>query len=284
MNSMYTEFGEKLQSAISSIESLTWKDKNGADIKLITAPEEDIQKWYKHCYEMLYNPSLFYPGKYLVRENIYKTWDSCNTELFVRYLIHDCDTNIKTKKDILDYINGHRLIYNEDILNKSISILFDGLDPVFQKITVSRLMDACFDKLDVLNKKMITDKFILAQGIWLTDEEKIELTEVDKDGQIRNRMEVIKERLCLNPDVRLRISPTGLSFSEFRSLVKLSSLPKISSLSTIALQTLRDKVLLLLDNDLNYHINKWNTLMSDIQRVAKVRNITLPTFKTEDKA
>jgi hypothetical protein len=51
-------------------------------------------------------------------------------------------------------------------------------------------MDACFDKLDVLNKKMITDKFILAQGIWLTDEEKIELTEVGKDGKARNRMEV----------------------------------------------------------------------------------------------
>lgn len=114
-------------------------------------------------------------------------------------------------------------------------------------------MDACFDKLNVLNKKMITDKFILAQGIWLTDEEKIELTEV---GKARNRMEVIKERLCLNPDIKLRVSPTGLSFTEFRSLVQLSSLPKISSLTTIALKTLRDKILLLLDNDLDYHINK----------------------------
>ncbi len=117
-------------------------------------------------------------------------------------------------------------------------------------------MDACFDKLDVLNKKMITDKFILAQGIWLTDEEKIELTEVGKDGKARNRMEVIKERLCLNPDIKLRVNPTGLSFTEFRSLVQLSSLSKISSLTTIALKTLRDKILLLLDNDLDYHINK----------------------------
>ncbi|MEG0773567.1 hypothetical protein [Clostridium sp.] len=69
-------------------------------------------------------------------------------------------------------------------------------------------------------------------------------------------MEVIKERLCLGSDIRLRICPTGLSFSEFRSLVQLSALPKISTLSTIALKTLRDKVLLLLDNDLNYHIDK----------------------------
>lgn len=76
-------------------------------------------------------------------------------------------------------------------------------------------MDACFDKLDILNKKMITDKFILAQGIWLTDNEKVELTEVDSNGRVRNRMEVIKERLCLNPDIKLRVSPTGLSFLNF---------------------------------------------------------------------
>lgn len=142
-------------------------------------------------------------------------------------------------------------------------------------------MDACFDKLDVLNKKMITDKFILAQGIWLTDEEKVELTEVDENGYARNRMEVIKERLCLSPDIKLRISPTGLSFAEFRSLVQLSALPKISSLSSVTLKTLRDKILLLLDNDLNYHITKWNTLMSNIQRVANARNIALPTFENE---
>lgn len=250
----------------------------------MTAPEEDIQKWYKHCYEMLYNVSPWYPGKYVIRENIHKTWDSCNTELFVRYLLHECNTDIKTKKDILDYINKQRAVHEEDILNESISILFNGLDPIFERVTVNRLMDACFDKLDVLNKKMITDKFILAQGIWLTDEEKIELTGVDKNGQVRNRMEIIKERLCLNPDIKLRISPTGLSFAEFRSLVQLSPLPKISSLSTIALKTLRDKILLLLDNDLNYHINKWNMLMSNIQRVAEARNIKISTSYLENKA
>lgn len=167
----------------------------------------------------------------------------------------------------------------EDIINESISVLFNGLDPIFEKVTVSRLMDACFDKLDVLNKKMITDKFILSQGIWLTDDEKVELTETNENGKLRNRMEVIKERLCLDPDVKLRISPTGLSFAEFRSLVQLSPLPKISSLSTIALKTLRDKILLLLDNDLNYHINKWNTLMTNIQKVAEARHITLPNFE-----
>ena len=279
---MSTEFGEKLQKAMDKIESLTWRDKNGNDIKLIEASEDNLNKWYKHCYEMLYNPSLFNPGKYYIRKNIWKTWNSCNTELFVRYLLHECDTPIKTKKDLLDYINSKRSETERDIINESISVLFNGLDPIYEQITISQLMDACFDKLDVLNKKMITDKFILSQGIWLTDDEKVELTETSSDGRMRNRMEIIKERLCLDPNIKLRITPTGLSFAEFRSLVQLSSLPKISSLSSIALKTLRDKILLLLDNDLNYHINKWNVLMRNIERIAEARNIELPKFEVND--
>jgi hypothetical protein len=99
------------------------------------------------------------------------------------------------------------------------------------------------------------------------------------DGKIRNRMEVIKERLAgyVNADVKLRITPTGLTFAEFRSLVQLPPLPKISSLSTVALKTLRDKILLLLDNDLDYHINKWTTLINNIERVAEFKNYQLVT-------
>lgn len=91
-------------------------------------------------------------------------------------------------------------------------------------------------------------------------------------------MDVIKERLCLPNDIKIRICPTGLSFAEFRSLVQLSTLPKISSLSTIALRTLRDKILLLLDNDMNYHIDKWNTILNNIKRVAERRHINIEEY------
>ena len=227
---------------------------------------------------MLYNPSPWSPGKFEVRKNIQNLWNACNTELFVRVLIHDCDTSIKTKKDLLEFINSMKAQTERNIINESIGVLFNGLEPEFEKITVNKLMDACFDKLDVLNTKLITERFILAQGIWLTDEEKEDLTERDEKGNIRNRMEVVKERLAgwINPNVHLRISPTGLSFAEFRSLVQLGQMPKISSLSTIALKTLRDKVLLLLDNDLDYHISKWQLLCKNIERVAELRSIELP--------
>lgn len=275
---MDTEFGAKLKEAIAAkdndINSLVWKDKTGVNIRLMDISQNELKRYHRHCEQMLTNRDIYKPGKLVIRENIQKCWDSCNAELFARYLMHDCETDIKTNKDLLDFINVQRKANNVDV-EDSISVLFTGLPPIYEKVTVGKLMDVCFDKLDVLNKKMITDKFIIAQGIWLTDEEKQELTELETGDKIRNRMEVIKERLCLNPDIRLRVSPTGLSFAEFRALIQLSDLPKISSLSTIALKTLRDKVLLLLDNDLDYHINKWMKIKKDIERVAEYKNWNL---------
>ena len=55
-------------------------------------------------------------------------------------------------------------------------------------------------------------------------------------------MEVIKERLLL-PNIKLRVDPRGFSYAEFRSLIHLTPLPKISSLPTDTLRLLRDKVL-----------------------------------------
>lgn len=272
---MCTEFGAKLQEAITArdndINSFVWKDRTGNTVRLMDMDQNELKKCYRHCVQMLTNKDLYRPGKLEVRKNIQKCWDSCNTELFARYLFHEADQDvIKTAKHLLDYINTHRA-NNEVSLEDSITVFFNNVPPIFESVTVGKLMDYCFDKLDVLNRKMISDKFIYAQGIWLTEEEKKDLTEYN-NGKIRNRMEVVKERLCLHPDTPLRISPTGLSFAEFRSLVQLPALPKITSLSTIALKTLRDKILLLLDNDLDYHIAKWNKFKENIERVAEYKN------------
>ena len=106
------------------------------------------------------------------------------------------------------------------------------------------------------------------------DDEKKELTEYDSEGNMRKWLDVVKERLFLN-NVRLRIDQKGLSYSEFRSLVQMDKLPKISSLPTATLKLLRDKILLLLDSDLNYHIDKWTAIKEQIEKVAEYKKITL---------
>lgn len=192
-------------------------------------------------------------------------------------MLYECDTTLKTRKDILDCINSYKEQTEDNILDQSISYIFNGVSPMFEKVTIRRLLDACFDKLEVFNRKIITDKFLLSQGIWLTHQEKVDLTEKDEHGKIRNKKEVICERLSLkeNFQKQLRFTTTGFTYSEFRSIVQMPMLAKISALPTNTLVTLRDKVILLLDNELDYHINKWNKLLKNIVEVADKRKIPL---------
>lgn len=243
-------------------------------MKLVDMSKDELQKCYVHCTDMLYNKSKHIPGKYQVRENIHHLYRSCNAELFLRYILHEIDVDfLKSNKDVIDLMNNFKAA-NGLKADASVSTIFDNIPVVFNSVTIDELYDACLDKLDVLNKKLISDKFILAQGIWLTDSEKQELTEYDDNGKLRNRLDVMKERLFMD-NVRLRISPNGLSYTEFRSLVQLADLPKISSLTTTTLKLLRDKILLLLDNDLDYHIEKWTSLMNSVKKVAEVNGYTL---------
>lgn len=274
---MCTEFGEKLQNAMNSINSFIWINKKGESIKMVDMPADQLQEAAKHCYEMLYNETSYNVGRLIVRKNIHSIWDSCNAELFARHLLYECNVGFKSRKDILDCINQYKANYDGDLLDQSVSTIFEGLPPIFEKVTIRRLMDACFDKLDVFNRKIINDKFLLYQGIWLTNQEKNDLTEKDENGVMRDRKEVICERLGLNKinPKMLRFNPTGLSYAEFRSIVQLSPLTKVSTLPSTTLETLRDKILLLLDNDLDHHINKWNTLLKNCKAVAERRMIPL---------
>lgn len=274
---MNTEFGEKLQNAMNSIDSFIWVNKKGESVKMVNMPADELQLAAKHCFEMLYNESSYNVGRLIVRKNIHSIWDSCNAELFARYLLHECNVGFKSRKDILDCINNYRAEYEGDILDQSVSLIFNGLPPVFEKVTIRRLMDACFDKLDIFNRKIINDKFLLYQGIWLTNDEKNDLTEKDENGNMRDRKEVICERLSLKwiTPKQLRFTPTGLSYTEFRSIAQMGPVTKISTLPSNTLETLRDKILLLLDNDLDHHINKWNTLLKNCKAVAERRHIPL---------
>ena len=236
---------------------------------------EDLQKAYNHCTDMLFNKSKTSPGKYTVKRNIAIAFENCNAELLMRYLQHDCNIDIlKTNSGILSFLSQMRKENNID-LNEPVSVLFTNLPPIFENVTIDKLMSACFDKLDIINRKMISDKFIIGQGIWLTEKEKEDLTEYDDKGKRRDWKDVIKERLILNPDLQILWNPNGFSYTEFRALVKLDPFPKISSLPTTTLKLLRDKVLLLLDYNLDYHINKWTSLMHSIEAVAEYKQITL---------
>jgi hypothetical protein len=71
------------------------------------------------------------------------------------------------------------------------------------------------------------------------------------------------------------VDPKGFSYSEFRSLVHLEPLPKISRLPSDTLRLLRDKVFILLDADTDYHIQKWMNIKTNIEKIAEYKGIDL---------
>ena len=273
-----TEFGNTLLNAIvnknDDINQYVWKGKDNKEIRLLDMSDNELQKVYNHATDMLYNNNKYTPGKSQVKKNIRVLIAHCNAELLKRYILHECNIDIlKSPIEIVQFIRESKKANNLTDTD-SVTTLFSHLPKEFETVTLDLLLSACLDQLDIINRKMISDNFILSQGIWLTDEEKADLTEYDENGQMRSWMEVIKERLIL-PNIKLRVDPRGFSYAEFRALIHLSPLPKISTLPTDTLRLLRDKVFILLDADTDYHINKWETIKSNIEKVAEYKKITL---------
>lgn len=257
------------------MKNYLWKNQNGSTKKLVEMPYEDLQRAYNHTTDMLWNTVPSSIGKTKVKLNIKKAVIACNAELLLRYLLKEMPIDaFKTNWDIINYIKARKEADNLKNTD-SVSTLFTGLSNVYSNVTIDDLMDACFDKLECINRKMISDKFILSQGIWLTKEEKEELTEIDEEtNERRSFMDVIKERLFLN-NVRLRVDPKGFSYAEFRALIKMAPMTKISSLPSKTLEILRDKVLLLLDAETDKQIARWTNLMQQIEEVADYKHFML---------
>lgn len=272
-----SEFGDTLKNAINKVNDLNqyvWKSKDGKTIRLLDMSKEELQKIYNHANDMLYNTNKYTPGKFQVKKNIRTLISHCNAELLKRYILHECNIDIlKSPIEVVQFIRDNKKSSNLADTD-SVTTLFSHLPKEFESVTLDLLLSACLDQLDLINRKMISDNFILSQGIWLTEAEKVDLTEYDENGQVRPWMEVIKERLLL-PNIKLRVDPRGFSYAEFRSLIHLTPLPKISSLPTDTLRLLRDKVFILLDADTDYHINKWEIIKSNIEKVAEYKKISL---------
>lgn len=127
--------------------------------------ESELQNVYDHSNSMIYNSSKYTPGKLQVKKNIRMLINQCNAELFKRYLLHECNIDLlKTPIDIVQYLRDFKKANNltED---DSVSSIFNHLPKEFEPVTIGMLLSACLDQLEVINRRMITDGFILAQGI-----------------------------------------------------------------------------------------------------------------------
>ena len=229
-----------------------------------------LQNAYNHTLDMLYRKTNYKFGKLEVRKNIQKIYTSCNAELLHRYIQHELTIDIfKTNRDVLDFINNFKE-QNKVTNNDNITLMFNNLPKEYENLTIGDLLRACLDALDPINRKLISNEFIMSLGIWLTEDEKRDLTDFE-NGKLRPWIQVMKERLFIDSGY-FRVTPTGLSYTELRALLNLEPNARVSGVPSATLRLLRDKILLLLDNDLEYHIKKWTELQEKIETVASYKN------------
>lgn len=278
---------ERLEEAMASkktdIKNFIWKGEkkevNGVmmqeEIRLIDADEKQLKKFYNHCMSMLYNQDKQNPGRYLLLDIIKDQIARCNCELFLRWLEQEKGkprfTFLSDVRTILD--NNKDSI--PDTNNIPISTIVGGCPDEFKDIPISLIIDGCIDRLGYFNKQHITLSFILKQGLWFTQQELKDLTEKNEDGTTRDRVEVVKEKLGLTkPNINIYITPKGLSFAQLKAMTSLRS-KKYSELTTDQLKTLRNIILFALSDEVRFHINQWEARISQLQEVAKLKDITL---------
>lgn len=277
---------EKIEAAFmeknNNIKSFVWKGKkeevNGQmmqrEIRLMDATPEQLKEFYEHCQSMLHNTNKDNPGRYTLLEIIKEQRLKCNTELFLRWLETEKGMpRFRFMESLRNTLNNNKdAITDPDLF--PISVCVGGCPDEFADIPISIVLEGCLDKLGKFNKQHLTLTFILKQGLWFTAQESKDLIEKNSKGEIRDKLEVAKERLNLKTSISLYITPKGLSYGQLRSMIGLKS-KKYSELTTGQLETLRNRILFSLEDDVRFHINQWETRKNQILQVCEARNITL---------
>ena len=274
---------ERLEEALmnkSETASYIWKGKKVKvgdkfvqdEFKLIDASDDKLREIYKHCNTMLFNESKDDLGRYLVLNLIKDQKDRCNTELFLRSLEN---SDVKIPRYVLnEQIQEILKTSNNSAKELTIQNVSQNCPLEFKNLPLTLVIDGCLDKLGVFNKKHLTLAFILKQGVWLTPQEMKDLTEIDNSGNIRNRLDVIRERLNIDKNILFRINSKGLSYTNLRALLQLKN-KKYSELTTDQLTVLRNRILFNLENEIKYHARQWESRMKQIEEVANERGIKL---------
>lgn len=273
---------EALERKNNDINSFVWKGRkvevDGKMVQsekyLMDCSEHELRGFYAHCDSMLNNESEKDPGRYVLINITKDQRMRCNVELFLRWLEEE---NALPRFKFLEALQGF-LETNKDAVDPATfpigQILHQGCPEEFEDIPAELVVEGCKDKLGRFNKKHITLSFILKQGLWFTAQESKELTEKDASKNIRDRIEVVKEKLKLPERVRIHTNPTGLSFAQLKSLINLRS-QKYSKLDTDQLVLLRDRILFDLEDDARKHAEQWEVRKKQIEAVCEAKGFTL---------
>lgn len=282
-----TKMAEAIEKKKSDINSFVWKGRkvevDGQFIqeekRLVDCTEAELNSFYNHCQSMLWNKNDKDPGRYVLLNIIKDQRVRCNAELFLRWL-EDPDEIGFPRFKFLEALRGF-LDTNKDAVDPVTfpinGVLKSDQCPVeFADIPCSIVLEGCLDRLGRFDKHHLTLSFILKQGLWFTPQESKDLAIKDENGNIRDRIEVVRENLKLPTTIKIHTSPKGLSYSQLRSMINLKS-KKYSDLTTDQLRLLRDRILFSLEDDVRLHADQWEERKKQIIKVMESKGYSLPS-------
>jgi hypothetical protein len=285
---MNTVLGDALQKAMSSkkndFSSFVWKgekrkegDKYVQDsIKIADMNADQLKKCYEHCEKMLHNDDPKNLGRYNVLEEVTDQINKCNVELLLRFFENSYmrDTREDIRRRSLWVSLRQFKANNPEITDLSavpLTKISSNLPSEFDDVNIQDTMDGCLDYLGVFNKQHLTMTFITKMGLWFTKAEENEL----KGNSNADRLRIAKEKLHLPEKLNLKLSEKGLSYHEMRAILILPKKQKYSDMTTEQLVTLRNKVLLRFQREVDGHIFSWRKLQKQIELVAKSKGVDL---------
>ena len=265
--------------------SFVWKGEKKKDgeryvqdnERIIDMSPERLKACYNHCEKMLHNEDPRHLGRYNVLDEVTDQLNKCNVELLLRYYengyLHS-DSRADVKRKSL-WISLRQLQSNNpeitDWTQVPITQISTDLPSEFHDINIADVMDGCIDYLGAFDKQHLTMTFITKMGLWFTKAEENEL----KGTSNTERLKIAKERLRLPEKLNLRFSEKGLSYHEMRAMLVLPKKQKYADMTTEQLTTLRNKVLLRFQREVDGHIYSWKRLQKQIELVAKSKGINL---------
>ena len=270
-----------MSAKANDINNFVWKGPkvNGVqeEIRLVDADFYQLQKFYNHCNEMLYNKDSKYPGRVVLKDIVQDQIQRCRAELLIRWLRSEKQyTTTNCLEDLRAIISNNKEELTQDVIKTyAIGNIMNGLPIEFERVPISLVMDACLDSLGVLDNSHLTLNFIVKMGLWFTPQEMQKpvadggLYKKDPEtGKAVNRLEVVTKELRLNPSISLRIDNTGLSYAEFRSMCRLKR-DKYANLTSDQLRLLSNKVLYRFQDQCEMQAKQWQDKIAEILKVAE---------------
>ena len=273
---MTTVLGDKLNQAFEAknndVETFLWKgsrkivdgERVQSSMKMVDMTEEELRKAYKHCESMLYSDNYENPGRRVLLEQIEDQRTRCNAELFLIWLLYPGEGSTRQGIVRTSFFN----MLNQQITAQAEQFAKENAESGEGETNVSAIAE--------------TLTFITELGLWFTRSELLELNKKDENGRLVDRIKQVAELLNIklkdpkNPEDRkglvLKIDDRkGLTLKEFSAMLtfrKDKYDKRYNDLTKVQLETLRDKVLLHLENKVRWQASEWEKRIKQIKAVA----------------